>query len=115
MAFIHEVNNYKGECLKAFDYIKQSHNPRGIRMSITFGSKGDYSPLQAADVLAFEGGKFLKSYPNANPRRAWTAIDPKKEIVARRYGKEGMPELIRLLSDFRAKNLAAGWDGKVEH
>jgi hypothetical protein len=114
MAFVHEVNNYKGECLKAFEYVSMYLNPRKIPMTIGFGSKADYPPLQAADVLAYEGGKFLKN-PTGTPRRAWTAIDPNKgRIIARRYGPDNMPELLRLLTGFREKLLAAGWDGKVE-
>jgi hypothetical protein len=114
MAFIHEVNDYKGECFKAFEYVNTNLNPHKIRMTIDFGTKEQYPPLQAADVLAYEGGKFLKN-PTGKPRRAWTALDPDKtRIIARRYGKENMPELVRLLTTFRAKLLAEGWDGKIE-
>jgi hypothetical protein len=114
MAFVHEVNNFKGEAFKAFEYVKKYLNPRGIPMTMEFGSKGDYPPLQAADVLAYEGGKFLKN-PTGKLRRAWTALDPDKtRIIARRYGKDNMPELIRRLKNFREKLLAQGWDGKVE-
>lgn len=60
MAFVHEVNDYKGECFKAFEYVKTYLNPHNIPMTMGFGSKADYPPLQAADVLAYEGGKFLK-------------------------------------------------------
>jgi hypothetical protein len=113
MVFIHEVNDYRGECIKAFEYVKDKLNPRQIPMTLTFAAKEDYPPLQAADVLAYEGGKFLKN-PTGTPRRAFTAIDPDKtRIIARRYGKDNMPELIRLLINFRAKLLAQGWDGKV--
>jgi hypothetical protein len=114
MAFVHEVNDFKGEASKAFDYIRENHNPRRIKMGLAFGAKIDYPPLQAADVLAYEGGKFLKN-PTGKPRRAWTALDPDKtRIIAQRYAKDNMDELIRLLTDFRAKLLAEGWDGKVE-
>jgi len=114
MAFVHEVNNYKGEAQKAFEYVKKFRNPGAIPMTMTFGTKADYPPLQAADVLAYEGGKFLKN-PTGTIRRAWTALDPdKSRIIARRYGKDNMPELIRLLTNFREKLLAQGWDGKVE-
>ena len=34
--------------------------------------------------------------------------------IARRYAKENIPELISLLTGFRARMLAQGWDGKVE-
>jgi hypothetical protein len=114
MAFVHEINNYKGECLKAFEYISTYLNPRKIPMTIGFGTKEQYPPLQAADVLAYEGGKFLKN-PTGIPRRAWTALDPdKSRIIARRYGKETMPELLRLLTNFRARLWSEGWDGRVE-
>ena len=83
-------------------------------MTMAFGTKADYPPLQAADVLAYEGGKFLKNDPKSKPRRAWTALDPDNtRLIVRRYAKESMPKLIRLLTDFRAKLLAQGWDGKV--
>jgi hypothetical protein len=113
IAFVHEVNDFKGEALKTFDYVKQFHNPKGTKLSLTLGSKADYPPLQAADVLAYEGGKFLRD-PEGKPRRAWTALDPNNtRIVARRYGKENMPALISDLTTFREKLLASGWDGKV--
>src|SRR5215211_2559802 len=95
MAFVHEVNDYKGEALDAFDFVKLHRNPRQIPITLAFGSKADYPPLQAADVLAYEGGKFLKN-PTGTPRRAWTALDPDMtRIVARRYAKDNMPEMIR--------------------
>jgi hypothetical protein len=113
MAFVHEVNDYKGECLSAFEYIKTYLNPRKIPMTLGFGSKEDYAPLQAADILAYEGAKFLKN--PTKPRRAWTALDPDKtRIIARRYGPDNMPEMLNLLIDFRKRLLAQGWDGKVE-
>ncbi len=113
MAFIHEVNDYKGECFKTFEYVRETLNPRKIPMTLAFAGKADYPPLQAADILAYEGGKFLKNR-TGTPRRAFTALDPDKtRIIARRYSKDNMPDLIRLLNDFRAKLLARGWDGKV--
>ena len=112
MAFVHEVNDYKGECLKAFEYIDTYLNPRKIPMTMSFGSKEQYSPLQAADVLAYEGGKFLKNIDK--PRRAWTALDPDKtRLIVRRYGEDNMTEMVKLLTDFRKSLLASGWDGMV--
>jgi|ERR1700722_759781 len=111
MAFVHEVNDYKGEVFKAFDFVKEYLNPRSIPMTLAFGSKEDYTPLQAADVLAYEGGKFLKN-PFGTPRRAWTAIDPEKKLVsARRYAEGNMAQLISLTTAYREKLMAQGWDG----
>jgi hypothetical protein len=113
MAFVHEVNDFQGEAMRAFTFVKQFLNPRAIPMTMAFGSKADYPPLQAADVLAYEGGKFLKN-SDGKPRRAWTALDPDKtRLIVRRYAKNNTPELIRLLNEFREKLLAAGWDGKI--
>jgi hypothetical protein len=114
MVFVHEDNDFKGEALKAFEYVKKFRNPRRIPMRMAFGTKAEHPPLQAADVLAYEGGKFLKN-PTGTPRRAWTALDPAKaRIRALRYAEDNMPELIRRLTTFRKKLLAQGWDGKVE-
>jgi hypothetical protein len=113
MAFVHEVNEYHGEAMRAFKYVTQFLNPRAIPMTLSFGSKADYPPLQAADILAYEGGKFMKN-SGGTPRKAWTALDPNKNrLIVRRYAKENTSELIRLLTEFREKLLAAGWDGKV--
>jgi len=113
MAFVHEVNDFRGEAMRAFTFVKQFLNPRAIPMTMAFGSKADYPPLQAADVLAYEGGKFLKN-SDGKPRRAWTALDPDRtRLIVRRYAKNNTPELIRLLNEFREKLLAAGWDGKI--
>jgi hypothetical protein len=85
MIFVHEVNDFKGEAMKAFDYVKTTLNPRRIPMTLKFGTKLEFPPLQAADVLAYEGGKFVKS-PTGKPRRAWTALDPDKtRLIVRRY------------------------------
>lgn len=74
-------------------------------MTLGFGGKQDYPPLQAADVLAYEGGKFLKNLvPTELPRRTWTALDPeKKRIIAKRYSKDNMHILISTLERIRAQ------------
>jgi hypothetical protein len=69
--------------------------------------------LQAPDVPAYEGGKFVKN-PTGKPRRAWTALDPDKtRLIVRRYAKDNMHELVTRLTNFREWLLANGWDGKV--
>jgi hypothetical protein len=114
MAFVHEANDFKGRAKYAFEYVKEFLNPRAIPMTMAFGTKADYPPLQAADVLVYEGGKFLKN-PNGPVRRAWTALHPDKtRIITWRYAKDNMPELIGLLTTLRKELLARGWDGKVE-
>src|SRR5262249_39995363 len=107
--FIHEINDFKGEAQKAFEYVEQLHNPKRAKISLVFGTKAENPPLQAADVLAYEGGKFLKD-PADTPRRAWKALDPDNtRIISHRYGKENMPALISELKSFREKpDITAG-------
>lgn len=105
--FVHETNDYKGETQKTFDYVRENHNPKGIKLNLAFGNKPENPPLQAADILAYEGAKFLRE-PGAAARRAWEALDPDNtRIITFRYGKENMPTLVSELESFRQKeNLA---------
>ncbi len=97
MAFVHEVNDYKLDCLEAFAWVQAHDNPKGTAISLAFGSKQDYPLLQAADVLAYEGGKFLRN-PDGVRRRAFTALDPdEKRLIVKRYSKDSMPFLISQL------------------
>jgi hypothetical protein len=106
--FIHEVNDCKGETQKTFEYVKQFHNPKGISLSIAFGTKSENTPLQAADILAYEGGKFLREKADAG-RRAWKALDPGyTRIITHRYGKENMAALISELKTFRENVVTSG-------
>ena len=73
MIFVHEVNDFKGEAIMAFDYVKTTLNPRRIPMTLKFRTKLEFPPLQAADVLAYEGGKFVKN-STGKPRQAWTTL-----------------------------------------
>jgi hypothetical protein len=113
MTFVHENNDYQGEALKAFGYVNENLNPRGIKMTMRFGAKADFTPLQAADVLAYEGAKFIRN-PAGTLRRAWVALDPdKSRIIVRRYGPDNMGTLVKTLSDHRQNLFAQGWDGKL--
>ena len=113
MTFVHEQNNYRGDASKAFAFVKANLNPRNIPVEFKFGAKADYPPLQAADVLAYEGAKFIKN-PTGQLRRAWVALDPDKtRIMVRRYGPDNMGSLVATLSQYRAKLVAQGWDGSI--
>lgn len=114
MAFVHEQNSYQADAQRAFAFVKQNLNPRGINMTIAFGAKKDHPPLQAADVLAYEGAKFLRDPATATPRRAWVALDPdKSRLIVRRYGPDNMGVMIKTLEGYRQQLLAQGWDGKL--
>jgi hypothetical protein len=55
IAFVHECNDYRREALEAFAWIKRKGNPGDRIIGLQFAEKLDYIPLQAADVLAYEG------------------------------------------------------------
>jgi hypothetical protein len=111
IAFIHETNDYQGEALSAFAWIKEDVNMKNRNVSLTFGSKEEYVPLQAADILAYEGNKRFRD-PDRPPRRSWTALNPTDKIIQGHFGKHNMDRLIADLSKVHADLLAAGWDGK---
>jgi hypothetical protein len=53
------------------------------------------------DVLAYEGGRFLKD-PGVKVHRAWTALDPDRtRIITYRYGKENIQDLVAAVKELR--------------
>jgi hypothetical protein len=112
VAFFHENNDYETEALSAFNWIKQRDN-RAV--SLTFAGKGDFVPLQAADVLAYESNHMIRD-PKKKERLSWRAMDPNPKsriITVAHYGEDNMSDLVSRLSGLRQSLLAFGWDGKV--
>ena len=87
LKFIHEQNDFEGEARAAFDFLKEKANPNNVPMKLIFGGKDENMPLQAADILAYEGNKRFRD-PGKPPRKAWEALNPDKRIVAIHFGKE---------------------------
>jgi hypothetical protein len=114
IGFVHETNDYQHEALNSFNWIKEHGNKLGTVIGLQFGDKVDYVPLQAADILAYEGNKRLRD-PDRRERRAWTALDPDKtRIFAAHYGKGNMDGLIDRLEKIRDGriseiDLGEGW------
>ena len=100
MAFVHEVNDYQGEALTAFAWVKQNAQLQDKVAGLLFGSKADYPPLQAADILAYEGNKRLRDVTRPE-RRPWKVLNPDGRILAAQYGKDNMPDLIDRLEKIR--------------
>jgi hypothetical protein len=112
VAFFHECNDYQEDALKAFGYVRRGCEDRRA-ISISFGSKGDFVPLQAADVLAYEGNHIIRD-PDQTKHPSWGALDPEKDSIRfLHYGEGNMKNLISTLHAFRQKLFASGWDGKV--
>ncbi len=83
-AFFHEINDYQADAVRCFEWAKAKDDRM---ISLTFGGKNDYVPLQAADAVAYEGNKRLRN-PDAPNRRAWTALNPKGEARSLQYFDE---------------------------
>jgi Protein of unknown function (DUF3800) len=104
IGFIHECNDYQYEALQAFNWIKTYGNPQGALIGLQFGDKTTHTPLQCADILAYEGNKRMRD--SARPeRRPWGALNSKGAILAAHYGRQNMGELIERLEKVR--------DGKI--
>jgi len=114
IGFVHEFNDYRQEALEAFGWIKKHGNPLGNIVGLQFADKKDYVPLQAADILAYEGNKRLRD-PSRRERRSWTALDPdKSRIFAAYYGRDNMSGLIQrleMIRDGRVSEIDLGQDG----
>lgn len=101
IGFVHECNDYQHEALAAFNGIKRNGNPGGRRIvGLQFADKRDYVPLQAADVLAYEGNKRIRD-PSRPERRPWRRLNPDNRIFAAHFGRENMSELIDRLEKIR--------------
>jgi hypothetical protein len=86
---------------KPSKYLKSEVNPMGTRLSLTFGDKADYVPLQAADVLAYEGNKRLRDLSRPK-RRAFRALDPdESRLILALYDKSNMPVMIQTLREIQ--------------
>lgn len=98
LAFFHECNDYQSEALKSFDWVKQHRRKHASNMTIAFGGKDKYTPLQAADIVAYEGNKRLRGLRDGRePRKAWTAIGDGPAVNLLRYGRDSMPFLVERL------------------
>lgn len=112
IAFIHERNDYQQEAREGFKWIQQYGNPQRSRISLEFGDKATHVPLQAADILAYEGNKRIRD-PERRERRPWIAL--KEAVLAAHYGQKNMANLISRLEKIRDGkideiDLGAGWN-----
>jgi hypothetical protein len=88
IAFVHEDNDYRKYAMGVFDWFGQ-HPIFGCRYKgYKFATKNTATPLQAADILAYEGNKRLRNINNPNERRAWRALNPERSKVGLHYFDE---------------------------
>ena len=87
----HETNDYQGDAAHMFEFLQRK--PRGeLLTKLSFGTKQEYPPLQAADILAYECGKRLAE-PDGSGRRSWQALNPEKNRVFLSYFGAGRPSI----------------------
>lgn len=104
LAFIHEENEYQTMALQAFSAAKARRKYHKGPMSITFATKKDFTPLQAADILAFETNKRMRNM-NRPSRKSLAVMDPShKKIRMHGFGPENMGKLVSRL-DVMAEEL----------
>lgn len=93
MEFFHERNDYKEVAHSAFEWIKKRRVFYKEPMTLTFGSKEDFVPLQAADVLAYESNKRIRDFARPE-RRAWKVLASTQRVRTLRYDKSNIKHLI---------------------
>lgn len=91
IAFFHEQNNFAAHASSSFEWAKLRNPDRA--MTLKFGSKDDYVPLQAADVLAYEANKRYRDW-NKPPRRSWQALEAAGRIHSWYWGKNQIPAML---------------------
>lgn len=77
---VHESNDYRGDAAASFDWIRSRPEHEGRDLRFSFADKAGAAPLQAADILAYEGNKRLRNL-EAPERRAWRALNPDRNKV----------------------------------
>jgi hypothetical protein len=102
VALFHEINDHQHEALDDFQWIRLHRDYGHHLVSLAFGTKEQFVPLQAADVLAYETFRRI-SNASGPPRRAMEAIHPKGEkLTLSLYDKRNMASLISVLDRIQA-------------
>jgi hypothetical protein len=102
IAVIHEENQFEAQARRAYNYIRETQ-PCPL-VSLTFGSKREFVPLQAADILAYDVGKLLLNQ-NGRPRRSFEALTPEgRKPRIRFYDRENMADLISKMEAWHASS-----------
>ena len=108
LAFFHENNDYHKQAYEAFDWIKGNRKKHTSAMTLSFGGKDDFVPLQAADILAYEAYKLLQN-PKARKRQSLEALGPNINISW--YGPDNMPYLVERLRMLKIQAKVFGESG----
>ena len=112
ITFIHENNDFFSQAYECFSWIKANPNRGDNVISLTFGAKKDYPPLQAADIFAYEANRRLRNI-NAPERHPWAALGAHKFVA--NYGPDNMDYLVETLDkikigQFDESTRGTGWN-----
>ena len=106
IACFHESNDFQREARESFDFIMNDSRYRNIS-SLTFGRKEDFVPLQAADILAYEGNKRLRDLSRPQ-RRSFAALEPDNgRFLFGMFDKTNMHKVVSQLEATRERFYSA--------
>ncbi len=106
IAFFHETNQFQEEANKVFSEVAAKYNPLGAQVTFSFGTKEDFVPLQAADVLAYECNKRLRNRERPD-RQSLKALKPQSgRFALKYYDRTNMDFIVKILEKHHAKAIA---------
>ena len=95
IAFIHETNDYRTIAAEVFGYSRKRFSNSSA--TLTFGCKKEYVPLQAADILAYNGNRQLRDF-GAELNKPLRAVDPTGQRFAFiKYDRSEMEKMATFL------------------
>lgn len=104
IALFCEDNDFKGEIGKIWDYWLKKRDSQNRLVSLTFGRKTDFVPLQAADALAYEAYKALDNqrFGKGRKRKSLEIMGSTNNIHVFYFDKENLPRTVAHLEEVRA-------------
>lgn len=105
VALVHEVNDFRQEALETFRDLQMDGGGSHL-VSLVFGTKRQYPPLQAADVLAYEAFRRIRD-PHKAERASLAALNITNRLNLQYFNSENMPWLVSKLEKRHQMELSA--------
>lgn len=100
VAVVHEINDYQQSAIHAFNYVRESEPNGGLLLSLTFGSKAKFVPLQAADTLAYESARRIR-YQDGPERRSLKALYADGRVAMKSFNRDNIAGYIEMLEKLK--------------
>lgn len=100
IAVFFENNDSSGDILRLWNNWLKKHDPQDRLITVNFGGKKDFVPLQAADAFAYEVYKELDNlrFDKGRPRRkSLEVMDSVGNIRARIWDRQNLPKAVARL------------------